>query len=799
MAPQTSVDAAPASGWRQLLRRREGWLRFSAFMLLVTAVLTWLHPFQRIDRLLQDSPLALWHERSGDEIVIIAFDEASLQALGSRPWSRAMHAQLLARITAQQPRCIGLNMPLSDDARPADDTQLAQVLQGHCVVLPMSLQTRPDGTQRERTPTPVLAQAARGIGHVHLRPDDDGVVRSVSMREGFEGRPWPHFVDALYRAGQASAAGAAGAADGAGTAPIIHPPLPPPEVTQGPWLRSDRQALVLSRDEPPFRRVSYLDVWRGTVPSDLFKGRYVLVGVTAPGAAQAYATPAPGNWAPRSSVDIFAHLLQSQLNGHPVVQAQTWQNLGFNLLPLLAVLVGLLWLRPAGILALIVAMLLLRLGVHASRPFLGVQFMPAVGFLALLVVYPAWIGMRLTAALRYMRLATQQLNAELDGFPSPPSLSGNGDFLDRQMAALSLAAVRMRDVHRFARDGIEYLPDPTLVLDAQAGVLIANRAALQHWGTPTLVGRDAHGLLGDLMARGDDHPVVPPGALLQNVTPRLGEAVDQQGRVLLVRCVPFFDSRNAHVGWMVALVDITRMRQAQGQRDEALRFISHDMREPVASILTVLELARTQSGLLTQQQMLERIRRHAQTGLELADGFVNVARAEVHSFEPECVDLVPLLQQAVDSAWVQGRARHVEVRVAQSPDEAWVMGDRGLLARALSNLVSNALKYSPPVRDVLCRIDERPGFWTVSVRDEGPGIAPELQSQLFVPFHRLHHEAHPGVHGVGLGLLLVRTVVQRHGGSVEVDSAAEAGCTVTLVLPKPDSDTGCDANRLRSD
>ena len=79
----------------------------------------------------------------------------------------------------------------------------------------------------------------------------------------------------------------------------------------------------------------------------------------------------------------------------------------------------------------------------------------------------------------------------------------------------------------------------------------------------------------------------------------------------------------------------------------------------------------------------------------------------------------------------------------------------------------------------------RAGAWALSVKDHGPGIPPELQSQLFQPFHRLHRESHPEVHGVGLGLLLVRTAVQRHGGTIEIDSAADAGCTVTLVLPQP--------------
>ena len=781
--PTSAGSSAWVRAWESLVwrasrtRSHQTWLAFSLVALLSVAVLTAWSPFVRIDRLLQDNAQGFLQERSGDEIVIVELDEASLQAMNGKPWASVAHAQMLRRIVAQGPRCVGLNLPMVElSGSDAAEDALAQAMAGACVVLPMSLQTPAAGPARERTPARVLAEAATGIGHVHLPQEGDGVVRSAYMREGFEGRLWPHFVQALYRAGQPESRPAGGAA---------HPPLPAPDAGQRPWVREDKQVLVLGKDEPPFRRVPYLDVWRGEVASDLFRDRFVLVGITAPGAAQTYATSAPGDWAPRSSVEIFAHLLQGMINGHPVVPAQPWQNQLFNLLPLAAVLLGLLWLRPVGMLALIAAMLALRLGLHAARPYMGLQFTPAVGFLALLTVYPAWIGLRLTAALRYMRQATGQLHAELEGFPSPPAPSSGGDFLDRQISALSLAAVRMRDVHRFARDGIEYLPDPTLVLDAQAHVLIANRAALQHWGAPQLVGQDAHALLADLMARGDGRPIVPADALRQRQEPRLGEATDRHGRVLLVRCVPFFDTRNAHAGWMVALVDITRMRQAQSQRDEALRFISHDIREPVASILTVLELVRTRPAQLTQQEMLERIRRHAQTGLELADGFVNVARAEVQPFQSDPLDLVLLLQQVVDSAWATARQRHVDLRV-DAPEEAWVRGDRALLARALTNVVSNALKYSPPVREVLCRVGERPGFWTVSVRDEGPGIAPELQSQLFVPFHRLNHEAHPDVHGVGLGLLLVRTVMHRHGGTVEVDSAAEAGCTVTLVLPRPE-------------
>jgi signal transduction histidine kinase len=300
-----------------------------------------------------------------------------------------------------------------------------------------------------------------------------------------------------------------------------------------------------------------------------------------------------------------------------------------------------------------------------------------------------------------------------------------------------------------------------------------------------MMGEDAHGLMADIRRRTTGAPMLPMGTLLGELQPIVGEGVDAQGRALLLRCVPFFHADNAHAGWMVALVDISEIRRAQSQRDEALRFISHDAREPSATILAMIELARNVPDHFADGALLQRIARQAQTGLELTDGFVNLARAEAEPFRAEVLDLVAMLHQAIDLGWARARQRQVRVLLTTALDEALCIGDRNLLTRAFTNVLSNALKYSPQGADLECSVVAHERHWRVAFQDHGPGIPIELQSQLFQPFHRLHHEGHPEVHGVGLGLLLVRTVLQRHGGTVEIDSAAGAGCTVTLVLPKP--------------
>ena len=773
----------PRRGWRRMMRRRGPWLILAIGLITLVTLVTLTQPLPRVDRMLQDNARAAMSQLPKDDIVIVAIDEKSLAAIGRWPWRRALHAELLRRIAADSPRCIGLDLLLSepDADHPDDDKALAaSILDSGCVVLPMALQTQGNEPHGELLPTPALAEAAAAVGHAHLSIDGDGMVRSVYMREGFPGRPWPHFALALHQAARAYA----------GEVPHMSYPdvtTSPPTGRGQPWLRSAHELIVFTNGNEAFRTVSYIDVLRGDVPADTFRNRHVLVGVTAVGLGDAYGTSATDPKGLTPGVEIFATILQSLLNDQKVVVAAPWQDLLFNLGPLVVALFGLLWLRPMGVIALICALLALRLGLHVARPWIGVQFAPASGFAGLLLVYPLWSLLRLTAAIRYLRWGTEQLSVDFDGLTPPRPPSTKGDFLDRQMAATSAAGLRMRDLNRFVRDGINHLPDATMILDREGRVMIANLAAHTHWKADlsSLIGQDAHRLLGDVKWRTTGMPMLPPGALRTALDPVMGEGEDGRARSVLLRCVPFFDARNDHAGWMVALVDITRMRRAQSQRDEALRFISHDIREPSASILTVIDMASAQPESFTPTTLLERISRHARTGLELADGFVNLARAEAQPFRAEILDLVDLLHQAVDNAWAHARQRQVEVRLETTLEEALCLADRSLLTRALSNVLSNALKYSPPGAEVRCSVAGRDGCWVIGVQDQGPGIPPELQSQLFQPFHRLHRETHPDVHGIGLGLLLVRTAVQRHGGTIEIESAADAGCKVMLVLPKP--------------
>lgn len=760
---------------KRWIQQRGFWLLLATGLLSLVTVLSLTKPMPRIDRVLQDSARAALASPPSQDIVIVAIDEKSLAAIGRWPWRRSLHAELLSRIAAQSPRCIGLNLPVMepDLDHPEDDAALADAMvDSGCVVLPIRVRTLGPQNVQELLPAPALAEAADGIGHTRLALDGDGIARSVYLHEGFAGRMRPHFVLALRDA-----------AEGRHTPPTSLEASAAPQT----WLRGDPETIVFKRGPDRFKTVSHIDVLQGKVPSDLFRDRYVLIGATAPGLGDLHANASPDVPGLMSGVEIYANVLQTLISGRHVAVAKPWQDLLFNLVPLAVALLGVLWLRPLGVIGLIGAMLLLQLAIHLGRPSISVLFAPAAGVFGLLLLYPLWSLMRLSAAFGYLRKGTEELTREVGRSALLPAPRSAGDFLDRQIDATRAAINHMRDMHRFVRDGLDQLPDATMTLDTEGRVVLANVAALRYWQRSLVetMGQDAHDLMADIRRRTTGAPMVPRGALLGDLQPIAGEGVDSQGRAPLLRCVPFFNADNAHAGWMIALVDISEMRRAQSQRDEALRFISHDAREPSAAILTILELARERPDAFTDASLLASIERQAQTGLELADGFVNLARAEAEPFHPEVLDLIDLLQQTIDNAWARARRLQVRVLVVTRLEEALCIADRNLLTRALTNVLGNALKYSPQGADLESSVDEEERHWRVAFKDHGPGIAVELQSQLFQPFHRLHHEGHPEVHGVGLGLLLVRTVTQRHGGTVEIDSAAGAGCTVTLVLPKP--------------
>lgn len=784
----------PASASSQLQtparrqRRQTRWIEWSLLSLALLAcvvALSMSRALERIDLVLNDQLARLNGPSASPDIVIVAIDDRSLAEIGRWPWRRGIHAAVLDRISAADPRAVGLDLILvePDLTHPGDDLLLGEAIaRSRKVVLPLVLQDRQAGSGLERAePLAALASHAAAVSHIHLEIDADGIVRSTFLREGNGARWWEHFAVAVLRAGSFALPE---------TLPGQRRPEPAdPAPNEAAWLRDHHVQIAFTGPPGSFERVSYVDVLRGLVPAERLAGKYVLVGATAAGMGDAYPTPRSGEAELMPGVEIAANVMNALLLDHRLQRANAWQNAVFSVLPVALALLAVTLLAPTAGLLASAGLLATTLAAAWLGPVLaGLQFAPAAALLGVLLAYPLWIWRRLRAAIGYLLEEFQRMETRRDLPPMRPA-ARPGDLLDRHIQALQDASEQLRNLHRFVSETLNSVPDVTLVADTSGHVLVANQSAQRYFAArqvTRLRGRSLEELLGHLRRTDNRQPVFNASDLLRlDDTPWGAEARDGDGRDLLARFVPCFNTEGRATSWIASLVDITPIREAERQRDVALRFISHDMRSPQSSILALLEVQRLDPQAPIQPQTLERIERHARRTLELAEEFVQLARAESNAYRMEVVDLVDLLDEAVDDVWPQAQAHRITLQVQRPDAPALCEADRGLLTRAIANLLVNAVKYGGEGTDVHCAVQREGSGWRLSVTDQGPGMRPEEQQALFQQFARLEPQRR-AVPGVGLGLVFVRTVIERHGGRIEVSSRPGIGTTFHFTLAQAD-------------
>ena len=217
---------------------------------------------------------------------------------------------------------------------------------------------------------------------------------------------------------------------------------------------------------------------------------------------------------------------------------------------------------------------------------------------------------------------------------------------------------------------------------------------------------------------------------------------------------------------------------------------SHDLRTPIRHVMGFADLART--ALIRNQpekigRNLDIIQQGAARMNGLIDGMLLLSRAGRQDFQPRMVSLEPLIEQAQQDAQLEFPEQMIEVR-RRGTGAIW--GDATLLQQIMTNLISNAVKYSTgrDVSEVTVEVGETETEWTITVQDNGVGFDPRYAGKLFGIFQRLHtQDAFPGI---GVGLATVRRIALKHGGRVFADSVLGQGATFVVALPKPAGDAG---------
>ena len=238
--------------------------------------------------------------------------------------------------------------------------------------------------------------------------------------------------------------------------------------------------------------------------------------------------------------------------------------------------------------------------------------------------------------------------------------------------------------------------------------------------------------------------------------------------------------------------DLTPLRRVEEMRADFIANASHELRTPLAALLGFIETLQgtAKDDTAARAKFLAIMQGQATRMARLIDDLLSLSRIElnVHLQPNTPVDLVPIVRQVVDGLQTLARDRDVEIKVSAPADTLVVLGDRDELVRALENLVENALKYGAAGKRVdisLARGQTRNGTSEarVAVRDYGPGIAPEHLPRLTERFYRVDVADSRAQGGTGLGLALVKHVLNRHGGRLTIESILGAGAAFTMHLP----------------
>ena len=261
------------------------------------------------------------------------------------------------------------------------------------------------------------------------------------------------------------------------------------------------------------------------------------------------------------------------------------------------------------------------------------------------------------------------------------------------------------------------------------------------------------------------------------------------GRAMAVR-----DDDGAIVRWMGTCTDIDDQKQAENalrlanqRKDDFLAMLAHELRNPLAPISTAAQVLRLRQGDPAYAQRAgEIIERQVRHMTELVDDLLDVSRVTrgLVQMEREPVELRAVVDAAVEQVRPLIEARHHELAVDLPPGPVHVNGDRTRLVQAISNLLNNAAKYTQQHGALRVTLADEAGRAAVSVRDNGSGIPPALLPHVFDLFTQGERTPDRAQGGLGLGLTLVKSIAQLHGGAVAAASAGQGqGSTFTISLP----------------
>ncbi len=782
-----------------------------------------------------------------DDIIIVAIDEASISKLGQFPWKRDLTASVLDKISAGQPKAIALDVLYSEPTDETEDNQLAASIRraGNVVISEQLIENRdtPELSKSEWLRSlPEIENSAAGAGHVNVETERDGAARELLLKlADDEGNPrWALALETVRVSDHLNAGEISETSNfvRVGTRKI------PFDATERNLIFKKEDANSRISTVQPFRMlidyigasgsfaaqtVSFADVLDGKISPGRFRGKYVLIGATAATLGDRIATPfvhtenaegdQHGDLMP--GVEILANEINTILRGRFYRNVSDW---------------------TVALCAAFIAIFVILLTSIAEGKFEAAKQIGGLGALCLLILVGSYFAFTHAfivlpivpmlasfvvatplALLRRSLSASVNLDeriAELAAAEKRLLTNGENSFVmpydansaEDAGAKKSFAPDKLlprglewktetlgnlsRDLiarSLFVDRALRSLEEGLLIADAAGRITFANRSAANILGLSErkLIGSDLFSRLSETETTDflnnqtindlfDDQKTIEREISIGQNTPRYYI-------LRLSAVVSDENGLNETLGIVAALSDVSQHRELQQTKNDFLALVTHELRTPLTAIQGMSELL-TEHEIepTSQNKMLATINSESKRLARMVNEYLDITRLESGAqkarFAP--VDIEAVIEQTLLLLEPLAVKREIKIVRRFQATQPSINADAELLARAVTNIIANAIKYSPDKTTITIETSGEGDQLKIIVSDEGFGISKEQLPLIFEKFYRVPQKrAGAETVGTGLGLALTQEIIEMHGGRITVESELKKGSVFTIFLP----------------
>jgi len=811
-----------------------------------TSVAVYWQWFRTLDLALFDRVINTQHTALTDDLLIVGIDEQSLARYGSWPWARKQQAQLLQAIAEQQPAAVFLDFVYAGQSNPEDDAALVTAIAAiDTTALPVMVDALATNRQLvEVLPFPELLTNADVLGHIHVELDSDAIARGVYLHQGISDAHWPHVALALAVHQRRYPDSAASCVTEGFSLQNLRcdfryltyagPPGTVPEISASDLLEQRIESNYLNN------KTVFVGITASAAPDSITSP---VSGADRPMAGVEFnanlynslvqdRTLTPGSLTVILVIALLCVIPPALLLPRLTPKSMLLATSGFAFVPvLLSILSMVVFSIHIPLAAAVITCLLSYPYWGWRRHEVAWQFVDTE-LSRLNVEKSRWVPAEEQATEAAISELSDLLNAEAKTQDSPAAPGDQGALSLSEEGGSYLVLTRLEPFSDSERQLVENLKatifKPVEKLELPGEVLAARIRRLQNAARDVRTGREV-GLRGlaempngvavlsalnrvlfvnhacrtllELPASVEGEPLT---VLVKGLVPPLGTTWREISREVIVRAqtisfetltststpvvveaAPLADPGETADTWVITLTNMSDVRIAERDREEALAFLSHDLRSPMLSVLALVRGA-------GDQPPLEEIDRYAQKALSVSEQFLQLSRVQAREdFETYELDLISVIDNAIDQLFPETRESGTSIIFTQkldNDDGAWIKGNGELLERTFVNLLTNAVKYSSAGSEVDIELMLAGDNFSISVEDHGIGIPKEEVSLIFDPFFRSGEPALAEQRGAGLGLRFVKTVVERHGGQISVSSQLGTGSRFVVTLPRLQSD-----------